>query len=218
MTKLLKKEKALLLSIIRMLYINFKFIRIKSNGKIILKEHWWSFERYVTTIEEIAIVHIPEIMAIGSQTECENYKLIINSILKRTTRLELDLLLAVLEYLVKYASKYKFDGIIQPTKSFINVKFLYNKTTFLTKIKIIYSKLKIGLTSFSIEQYIKGLLFKPTIPIKQNIVTFEEKTTKAIKNLDFKVIGSVVNIRNEFAEKYSDIIRYISPNKNLYVC
>jgi len=70
---MLRSEKRALKSILKLIYVNKRFFRIKNNGDIIIKERWYSQEKIRTTWSDIFNITVPGVIVGLSKDIAENY-------------------------------------------------------------------------------------------------------------------------------------------------
>jgi len=70
---MLRSEKRALKNILKLIYVNKRFFKIKNNGDIIIKEHWYSQEKIRTTWSDIFNITVPGVIVGLSKDIAENY-------------------------------------------------------------------------------------------------------------------------------------------------
>jgi len=70
---MLRKDKRNLKSILRMLFAGNKYFKVKDDGTIIIKKHWYSQKKVVTSVQEIVNQTIPKVMIALSKDLAEDY-------------------------------------------------------------------------------------------------------------------------------------------------
>jgi len=70
---MLRSEKKALKNILKLIYANKRYVRIKNNGDIIIKEHWYSQDKIRTTWSDIFNVTVPGVIVGLSKDIAENY-------------------------------------------------------------------------------------------------------------------------------------------------
>jgi len=88
-SKMLKKDKQHVTAILKLLFAGKKSFKIKDDGTIIIKKHWYSRKKVITSIKEIINYTIPKSMVNISKDLAENYQQAITVIDQN----ELDLLI-----------------------------------------------------------------------------------------------------------------------------
>lgn len=207
---MLKQDKLRLSLVLSALYAIFFYFRFKKDGTIICKKNWWSIKRHKTDLKELATETIPNAMAPYSEYEACNYQTLINAVAEKNNSSKL---IAVMEeYFTKFRKGHSFGGIPVDTKWPFNVrgilkydfKKLVTKETWLN----IWSKLKAKLDI---------RLVKPRLVANvKSVVTSVEAATNSKLELVKKTIGSVCTGNAELDNKYRTIIRYLSPDAQLY--
>ena len=77
---MLRKDKRNLKAILRLLFTGNKYFNVKDDGTIIIKKHWYSQSRIVTSVKEIVHYTIPRTMIALSQDLAEDYQLAVLSV------------------------------------------------------------------------------------------------------------------------------------------
>jgi len=72
-TAMLRSEKKALRNVIKLIYTTKRYVRIKNNGDIIIKEHWYSQEKIRTTWSNIFNIVVPGIIVSLSKDIAEEY-------------------------------------------------------------------------------------------------------------------------------------------------
>lgn len=205
---MLSQDKNSLISVLKRLYVNCNYFRInEKTGVIICKKHWYSLKRHVTCVKEVIVDVIPQGLARYSGTDSADYEMTINAMYANKMA-EHDILEKVTKTFFDFIRTYQFVGE-EPT-----VQWPYT----LKRLKVPkFKKLKDKYLAF--KDFLKDYIFHKKTKAKEkiaaNLTSVEEKVNETIAYVT-RTVGQVCTGDAELDEKYRTVIRYLSPQANVY--
>lgn len=208
---MLNQDKHKLYWVLSVLFTNLSYFFIKPNGKIISKKNWWSLKRHTTTLEELAVEIIPNSIAPYSEYEAINYQMLINAAVNHSKTPEY-IISVLFERMTVFNKKYSYGGekAITHFPSLLN---WVNPTVEKIKTKSIsiWNKLKVIK-----DKILAKKPFETVIEVVNTTIESIEDKTSAKIDLIKRTVGQICTGNAELDAKYQTVIRYISPQANVY--
>jgi len=178
--QMLRKDKQYVKNILKLLFAGNKHFRIKEDGTIIIKKHWYSQRKIVTSITELLNYTIPKVMIALSKDLAEDYQIAVIDLRNKSD---------------KIPTAFEFFSNFCTETGFLGKSLDFDFEPGIIKRKVIRTNLIITGKIDSLKQKsLSSLLIK----IFPNF--FENKEIKTIKALPSRSISSLKEILNKDLE------------------